>query len=512
MNPLQFRGAEEFAALREILRGADFTGPAVCRRLEIESIYDFRSIREGRTAALEVRDRLDLLIRLFMDVELVDRAVIEALLSVPAVATLERFGLLCVFGPDPRRAHAAVLLYPAESLWIVSDLNVSPVGPRETGLQEDAVYPAITKNTRHFLASLPTTPCDSFLELCAGTGIAALLAARYADQTWAADITERSTWFAGFNAALNGISNCTTVQGDLYQPVRGQVFDRIVAHPPYMPSLEQKYIFRDGGEDGEQITRRIIAGLPEHLGPGGRFYCTCMLTDRRGGRAEERIRAMLGDRASEFDVVVVVFQTFQPTEYYFRLALAGRATLDDVARRHEIFGRLEVEQLVYCSMVIQRMTASRPAFTARRQAGPATGASEIEWLLEWESAMAQEQAVTGLLQARPSASPHTRLRLTQVLRAGDWVPEECILVTTAPFALEAKCPPWTAGLVARCDGRRTTREHLQILKQAGEVPSDAPEAEFVKLVRSLIAGGFLQVADPSSAGSGRPVQTGSAAS
>jgi methylase of polypeptide subunit release factors len=512
MNPLQFRRPEDFAALRALLREADFIGSAVCRRLEIESLYDFRSIREGRSVALDLGDRLDLLIRLFMDVELVERAIIERMLSAPAVAILEGFGLLCPFGSDPRQAHAAVLLYPAESLWIVSDLNVSPVGPRETALQEDAVYPAITRNTRHFLASLPRTPCDGFLELCAGTGIAALLAASYARQTWAADITERSTWFARFNAALNGISNCAAVQGDLYQPVSGQVFDRIVAHPPYMPSLEQKYIFRDGGEDGEQITRRIIAGLPEHLAPGGRFYGTCMLTDRRGGRAEQRIRDMLGDRAGEFDVVVVVFQTFQPTEYYFRLALAGRATLDDVARRHEIFGRLEVEQLVYCSMVIQRMTASRPAFTTRRQAGPATGASEIEWLLGWESAMAQEQAVRGLLEARPSASPHTRLRLTQVLRTGDWVPDECTLATTVPFALEAKCPPWTAGLVARCDGRRTTREHLQLLKQAGEIPSDAPEAEFVKLVRSLIAGGFLQLADSGSPDSDRPVGGGGAAS
>jgi methylase of polypeptide subunit release factors len=496
MNPLRFRAPEEFAALREVLRAADFTGPAVCRRVEIESIYDFRSIREGRTVALELGDRLDLLIRLFMDVELIDRQVIEGLLSAPAVATLERFGLLCPFGPDPARAHAAVLLYPAESLWIVSDLNVSPVGPRETALQEDAVYPAITRNTRHFLASLPTSPCDNFLELCAGTGIAALLAARYAGQTWAADITERSTWFARFNAALNGISNCAAVQGDLYQPVTGQVFDRIVAHPPYMPSLEQKYIFRDGGEDGEQITRRIIAGLPEHLSPGGRFYCTCMLTDRRTGRAEERIRAMLGARADEFDVVVVTFQTFQPTEYYFRLALAGRATLDEVGKRHEIFGRLEVEQLVYCSVVIQRAAAARPAFTVRRQAGPTTGASEIEWLLSWESSMTQNRAVEGLLEACPDASPHTRLRLTQVLRADAWVADECVLTTTTPFALEAKCPPWTAGLVARCDGRRTTREHLQRLKQDGDVPSDAPETEFVKLIRSLIAGGFLQVADP----------------
>src|SRR5215207_4107444 len=257
---LKIRQPEQLRHLRLLLQDAEFTVPAVCQRLGIESIYDFRSIREGRTVGLELQDSLDLLIRLFMDVELLDRDLVRRLLPPDGLMLLESFGLLRTYAGDERQCHAAVLLYPTDSLWVVSDLNVSPAGPAELPLAEDAVYPAITKNTRHFLSSLPSTPCERFLELCAGTGIAALLATRYATQTWAVDITERATHFARFNAALNGIDTCTAVQGDLYDPVRGRCFDRIVAHPPYMPSLEQKYIFRDGGEDGEQITRRIIAG------------------------------------------------------------------------------------------------------------------------------------------------------------------------------------------------------------------------------------------------------------
>jgi SAM-dependent methyltransferase len=483
----------EFAAVRKLLTAADFTARGVCRRVGIESIYDFRSIREGRTTAVEIRDRLDLLIRLFMDVELIARSEVSEVLSAEAADTLERLGLFSPYQSDPSRSHATVLLYPTASLWIISDLNVSPAGPAETSIPEDAVYPAITGNTRHFLSSLPATPCDSFLELCAGTGIAALQASRYARRTWAADITERSTSFARFNAALNGIENCTAVQGDLYAPVTGRRFERIVAHPPYMPSLEQKYIFRDGGEDGEQITRRIIAGLPTHLDPGGRFYCTCMLTDRTGARAEDRIRAMLGQGADEFDVVVVVLQTFQPTEYYFRLALAGRATLDEVARRHEIFARLDVEQLVYCSMVVQRHATARRPFTCRRQAGPEPGVEEVEWLMRWEGAAAGSDPTDRLLAARPRASPRARMRLLHGMRGGGWVVEECVLTTSVPFALEAKCPPWVATLMTRADGERTTLDHLDFLKRSGVVPRDAPKAEFAKLVRSLVAGGFLEV-------------------
>jgi len=484
---------EQLTHLRELLTAAGFTVPAVCRRLDIPSVYDFRSIREGRTSGRDLDDALDLLIRLFMDVELVDRTVIERLLPASGFSTLESLGLLKAYPDD--QYHAAVLLYPTESIWVASDLNVSPTGPAETHLSEDAVYPAITKNTRHFLSSLPTTPCDRFLELCAGTGIAALLASRYAGHTWAADITARATHFAGFNAALNGIQNCTAVQGDLYQPFAGEYFDRIVAHPPYMPSLEQKYIFRDGGEDGEQITRRIIAGLPEHLSPGGRLYCTCMLTDRKRARAESRIREMLGLQERDFDVAVVTLQTYQPTEYYLRLALEGRATLEEVAQRHHIFQRLEVDHLVYCSMVVQRKSEAREVFTARRQVGTGIGLPEMEWLLEWEAAAAQHEAIQRLIDARPIASARARLQLTHALQSGTWVADECTLAIGSPFAVEARCPTWTAGLVERCDGRLTSRDHLQILKDSGVVPADAPEREFVKLIRALISGGFLELTD-----------------
>ncbi len=483
-------------ALRKFLTGAEFTEQAVCRRTGFDSIYDFHSIREGRSAGIELRDRLDLLIRLFMDVELLERRTIESLLREEEVGLLDGLGLLASEGAEPSRCHAAVLLYPTASLWIASDLNVDPLARSASGLAEDAVYPAITRNTRQFLSTLPASPCAAFLELCGGTGIAALLASRSAERTWTVDITERATRFARFNAELNGIGNCRVLQGDLYEPVAGLRFDRIVAHPPYMPSLEQKYVFRDGGEDGEQITRRIISGLPEHLAPGGQCYCTCMLTDRKGAPAEQRIRDLLGGRGPEFDVAVVTYQTFQPTEYYFHLALAGRATLDEVARRHEIFSHLEVERLVYCSMVIARHSGARPGFTVRRQAGAATGEREVRWLMHWENAMAEHAGNPGpLLAACPMPSPGVRLKVSQALREDDWLTEECLLSTGWPFALEAKCPAWIAALFREADGRLTTRQLFAWLKERGMVASDAPEEEFAKLARALIAGGFLRLAE-----------------
>jgi SAM-dependent methyltransferase len=482
---------QDRAGLVALLTRAGFSEADVCRRVGIDSIYDFVSRREGRTGEVVTRDAVDVLIRLFMDVELLDAEQVEQHLSRPEIELLHRVGLLRRCETDPRRLHATVLLYPTQGLWIVSDLNVSPEGPAHTVLSEDAVYPAITKNTRHFLASLPDAPCADFLELCAGTGIAALRASRYAERAWSADITERATRFTRFNAWLNGRSNVVARRGDLYQAVTGQTFDRIVAHPPYMPALEQKYIFRDGGEDGEQITRGIIAGLAEHLRPGGRFYCTCMLTDRREATAEQRLRAMLGDQADEFDILLVTERLFPPTEYYFRLALTGRAELGEVVHRHEVFERLGVERLVYGSIVMQRRIGYRPPFTTRRQAGPRTGAAEVEWLLAWEAASAGADAGAHLAGARPVVSPACRVRIGYRFEGGVRTAEDCILSTEAPFALEARCPPWAADLLGQCDGTVPVAELHQRLQRTGAIPRSLGLAEFAKLVRSLVSGGFL---------------------
>jgi hypothetical protein len=220
-----------------------------------------------------------------------------------------------------------------------------------------------------------------------------------------------------------------------------------------------------------------------------------MLSDRKDARAEARIRQMLGPAQDDFDVALVTLQMYQPTEYYVKLALQGRATLEEVAQRHQIFTGLEVEHLVYCSMVIQRKAEDRQVFTARRQVGSGMGLPEMEWLLRMEAAMAQPETPPRLIEARPLVSPRTRLQLTHGREGGEWVADGCTLTTVWPFAVEARCPPWTATLLSRCDGHRTTRDHLRFLQESGALPAEASAVEFGKLVRALVQGGFLELAD-----------------
>jgi release factor glutamine methyltransferase len=68
--------------------------------------------------------------------------------------------------------------------------------------------------------------------------------------------------------------------GDLFGPVGGEaLFDVVISNPPYIPTQEIATLSRevqreprtalDGGEDGLDIVRRLIAEAPPHLRPGG---------------------------------------------------------------------------------------------------------------------------------------------------------------------------------------------------------------------------------------------------
>ena len=265
---------------------------------------------------------------------------------------------------------------------------------------------------------MPRTPCERLLDLCSGSGIAALAAARSAGQAWAVDITERSTRFAEFNARLNAIENVMVVQGDLYQPVAGLTFDRILAHPPYVPAAGPPVIFRDGGEDGEEVLRAVLAGLPDHLRVGGCFYATAMATDRAGAPLEASLRSFLGARASEFDLVLAVHHELHPSEWNLRQAMSDMIPFSLVEERHHLFRRLDAQQCVYSSMLVRRHGGARPPISLRRQAAEGAGEAEAARLLRWATGGIETDLASAILDAAPRLSPHARLHVDQPARGG----------------------------------------------------------------------------------------------
>lgn len=490
---------EQFARLREAFEALGYTEREVCSRFGIETIHQaVKRLEPDR----EVTDPQALLIRLFLETAPVPWRIVRSLLSQGDLAAIEALALLMPADSAGDVCRATLALYPTEGLYIASDHGeAGPVS--DWRAPADIVFPAIGEATQRFMALMPRTPCGDMLDLCSGTGIAALVgAARFAERVWAVDITERSTRFATFNAALNAIHTVTPLTGDLYEPVQSQAFDLIVANPPYVPALHDEYIFRDGGEDGERVTWRILSGLQTHLRPGGTFYCYCIATDRHGAPLEERIRRAMGQAESEFDILVAEAMTLDPIVYYARRAQHGDESFADVGRRNDLFKQLGIRQLVYAPVLIRRRSGEdgRPPLTLRRQLSPLTRSRDLQGAFDAQAAIAGGKSAARLLRSRLRANPRAEVRTIHRQHGGEWVLDRCFLVTQTPFVADASCPPGYATLFMLCDGKVTGRDLLQRLKEQRIVPDDAPEMEFAEALGRLVEHGLLEVVDTPSGG------------
>jgi release factor glutamine methyltransferase len=137
--------------------------------------------------------------------------------------------------------------------------------------------------TEHVLeAALAALPEDgAALDLCTGSGVLGVTLAleRKGARVVATDLSADALAVAAENAAALAAA-VDLRQGDLFGPVPpGERFHVIVSNPPYVPSGELAGLSAevrheprsalDGGPDGLSLLRRIVAGAPERLLPGG---------------------------------------------------------------------------------------------------------------------------------------------------------------------------------------------------------------------------------------------------
>lgn len=490
---LRLQDSPDFELLRNCLGAAGYNEKAICSRLGVVDLGEF-SASSRKFHAPEERDPLNVFMRLFLLGETVQREELESVISPEVVEALTNLGLATADADNPRRMFCSFALYPAGGVLTVSDRWLARDGkPYEA--PNDFVYPAITPNTLEFLSHLPSAPCDQFLELCSGAGTVALAAALYARHAWAVDITERSTQVAQFNRLLNGMENVTVLKGDCYEGLEGLQFDRIVAHPPYMPVVQPAQIFYDGGQDGEQVTRRIVQGLPLHLRPGGCFYCLAQGSDRQSAPLEQRVRGWLGEDQADFDVAVVERRAHEPQHAALIYAMKSRGGHAALNQMRDAFSSLGIVSLSYGWMVVQRRSENRRVFTARRAAGARTGREEIAWLLRWETFAVAAPAPGQILDMVPVARPSLELRTVHRLQNRELVPAHLALHTDHPFAMNIRVEPWMTYLIPLCNGQSTTRQIWETCKAHNFIHAETPPEEFARLIGLLISGGFVEVAD-----------------
>ncbi|MDX1981010.1 MAG: methyltransferase [Bryobacteraceae bacterium] len=496
--PLRIGAEESFAAVRGFLTASGYSEQFLLDRFSLPSLHfllyplgqqgdEFRKRYQGPGLQL-------LLSRLLMGGYAATETELAEHLPPRISDAMRDLGLLLPMEGEPPKFITPALVYPALGFFIAADRGFyleGVLGYRGS----DYVMSGTEHVCRDYVDSLPLTACGRFLEIGTGSALGALWASRTAGHVWATDITERAAHYARFNSRLNGAANFTVAKGDLFEPVKGLTFDRIACNPPFEPPLKRGLVFSVGGEDGEQIMKRLVEQAPRYLNPGGRLYMQVMGTNREDESFDARIRKWLGEASAECDFALFARQVMQPREYAIQQILGEN---DDSWKLEEWSGfykKLRAYEVVHGHLVIQRRESERPVFHAVRKFGPSSGLAAMEWLVDWETRCVQPGHEAFLMAARPVAGPAWELEVRHTLRQGKLAPIGYTMKTKAPFDVDLQIQPWIAATVARCDGSHTCANLLEWVRGNGALSGDEGPAEFVRAMNALIGCDFLRVED-----------------
>jgi release factor glutamine methyltransferase len=226
--------------------------------------------------------------------------------AVPPPQVVDRLRAAgCVFAEDEARLLVAAATTPADLEQLltrrVSGLPLEQVlgwvdfcGLRIT-LRPGVFVPRRRSGLLVERAARLIRPEDVVIDLCSGTGAvgAVLLAAEPTLALYAVDIDLAATACALDNIGPRGGIALT---GDLFSPLPRTLLGRVdlvVANAPYVPTdaiqrmppearLHEPRIALDGGADGLEVQRRLIAAARDWLAPRGH-----LLVETSAGQAEQ---------------------------------------------------------------------------------------------------------------------------------------------------------------------------------------------------------------------------------
>lgn len=220
----------------------------------------------------------------------VDSPVFDARLLLEAGAGVSRLDIVT----DPRRALTDAQVASVEALLVRREARepVSQIVGRkafwtiELDVNRDVLTPRPETEflVEFALQVLPPASPTRVLDLGIGSG--AILLAVFGDRDLASgvgvDLSEAALAVTAGNARKMGLENRLTLITGGWDTELGERFDLVLSNPPYIPSSEieglapevaryEPRLALDGGPDGLDAYRAIIARLPDLLKPGGAF-------------------------------------------------------------------------------------------------------------------------------------------------------------------------------------------------------------------------------------------------
>ncbi len=453
--------------------------------------YDEDSVRElvredgldfGRgLAALRLRpsahERLGRLVRLFLAA---DELAAPAAAAAVAPVTLEEIVAAGLAERSDGGVRALVRLDPVERLIVASDPQV----PQRRLNPDHVIAPGPA--SRVLAAVTIRARVDEALDLCCGSGVQTLLAARHAGHVVATDLNPRSLQLAALSAALSHVENVEWRSGDLFEPVRDEHFDLIVSNPPFVISPARDLTFRDGGRRRDELSHLVVAGIAARLTDGGFGHALCSWVQRDGKHWSETPRSWL--EGCGCDAVILRLDSEGPVTHAVRWASLDAPTpaeaIDQAATWVDHYRELGIERIATGVVVLRRRAGRNWVHSEELvSARPGSGAHLVR-IFAGHDALEHITGEGDLLSVLLSLGPG--VRLVERRAAGGRL-ERARLTADSGMQLPARVtPPTAAAALLELNGIRTLAEAAA---QAGLAPGELEAA--LPCVRNLVERGYL---------------------
>jgi SAM-dependent methyltransferase len=472
-----------------LLTEAGFTDRGI---LDALSVDDILSVHADDEALVTWRTRhetvLDTLIRLFLMNIPVDAAAARRALLPMTLEDMTAAGLLQSSGS---KVAATVNLIPYQGLLFAFD----PPKRLASSLARDYVM-GIGRSSITLACHTVRKPCRQVLDLGTGCGFQALFAAQHSQRVLAVDRNRRAVRLAAFNARLNGKEQVECLEGDLFEPVRGERFDLVVTNPPFVVSPVSRYIYRDSGMPGDQVCQRIVQEIPQFLEEGGYAQVLCNWVESSDQDWRERLATWFV--GSDCDVWVMRAERRDAAAYASTWIRHTEAFHPDEHLRYfdewmTYYQELGIEAISVGLINMRRRSTGQNWFRTDEAPAKMIGAAGEYVELGF--------ALTDFLAALPSDAVllNTALRVSSDVRLEQsWAPGEQQMVEEGAalhlirgLAYAGKVDPLMARLVFHCDGQRRLGELVAEVAETMGVEPESIEPQICNLLRQLIQQGFL---------------------
>lgn len=484
---------DDYGRIRDVLDRAGYTDERIVKLMGVDSLS---RLGERKLPPLLRRtgggSPLETLVRLFILDQDVDAAAAQRALAPMTPESWVTMGL--IEPADPGRYGASVQLRCYQGLVLAYDFTRRGRG----GVRPDFVM-SVSPSTLVLLGMTVRRKNRAALDLGSGCGIHALIAASHSDRVVGVDVNPRALAMARFNAGLNTIDNVEFRDGDMFAAVEGETFDLVVSNPPFIIQPESRHIFLNSGTDDDDICRRLAQDAPRFLNDGGFciFNANWAVIDGQDWKA----RLAEWFTGAGCDVLVIGQGVVDIGEYAASLIEVGH---DEQAEYLRLFDRwmdyYAQRKIVSIGrgVIVMRKAGGRPNWFDIED-GPTEvtfpSGDDVRQLVELRTFLHRLRDDRDLLTVRLRLAPNVRFEQTSEPVNGAWRQVSGQLRRVIGLGYSGAADAITAALVARYDGQRSVKEHLDELAAAVNMPAASIEPSALAIIRRLVAQGFLIPAD-----------------